>query len=71
LLTDAIYLLNYQFVFGPPPVCLDAGDVDDSGAIDIGDPIFLLQYLFAYGAAPPYPHPGPGLDPTDDGLPSC
>ncbi len=28
------------------------GDVDDSGAIDLTDPIFLLQYLFQGGPAP-------------------
>jgi len=71
LLTDAIFLLNYLFVSGKPPVCFDAADIDDSGRTDIGDPIFLLQFLFVGGPTPPYPYPGPGLDPTDDLLPSC
>lgn len=50
------------------PLCLDAADANDDGAVDICDPIFTLMSLFC--AAPPIPEPFPacGEDPTEDEL---
>ena len=50
-LTDAIFLLNWIFLGGAEPPCLDAADVDDSaiagGRFPIGvtDAVRLLQWL--------------------------
>ncbi len=58
--SDVIYLLNWEFVGGPPPVPLACepfnefmnGDVNGRGGIDITDPIYLLDYLYLGGDAP-------------------
>lgn len=34
------------------------GDVDDNGRVDIGDAVFLVNYIFAGGAAPDPPESG-------------
>jgi len=39
----------------PTPTC---GDLDNSGAIDLSDAIYLFDYIF--GANPPLPEPGVG-----------
>jgi len=48
--------------------CRDAMDIDDSGQLDITDPIYLLSYLFLGDAPPPHPFPDLGTDPTADDL---
>jgi hypothetical protein len=66
--TDAIQVLDFLFRSGAPPACMDAADSNDDGGVDISDPISVLFYLFRGGITPPAPFPGPGLDPTGDGL---
>ncbi len=66
-LTDPITILNYQFLGGPIPGCLDAADTDDTGTLDLTDAVYSLNFQFLAG--PPPPAPGPavcGRDPTDD-----
>jgi hypothetical protein len=65
-LTDAIVTLNYLFLSGAAPACLDAADANDDGKVDITDPIYLLKHLFLSGTAPPAPYPLAGPDPTAD-----
>ena len=50
------------------PDCLDAGDANDDGVLDISDAIFLLRALFQGEAQPPEPYPFPGPDATPDSL---
>jgi subtilisin family serine protease len=52
--SDIIYLINYLFKSGPPPVTLNAADADGSCAIAAADVIYLVNYVFK-GAAPPLP----------------
>lgn len=66
-LADGIAGLTYLFNGGVAE-CLDAVDANDDGELDISDPLWLVGYLFAGGAAPPEPFPGCGSDPTPDGL---
>jgi hypothetical protein len=76
-LTDAVFALNYLFVGGPEPSCLDAADADDNGDVTITDAVFTLNGLFVGGPQPPSPGTAScGLDPSDDDLdcatfPSC
>jgi predicted outer membrane repeat protein len=71
-LSDAIGILQYQFLAGEKPKCMDAADADDTGAIDLSDPIFILNYLFLAGTHPPAPGPEAcGVDPTADDLDPC
>ncbi len=66
-IADAIRKLDYLFS-QVPLSCLDAGDCNDSGTINIADPVMLLQHLFVTGAPPPEPFPDAGVDPTPDAL---
>ena len=69
-LTDAIFTLNYLFLGGREPSCLDASDSDNNGLVQLTDAIFLLNYLFLGGGAPPAPTNEGGLDPEEpaDGI---
>lgn len=68
-ISDVLFTLNYLFVQGETPTCLDAADADDSGAVNLPDAVFTLHYLFTQGQV--LPDPGPtvcGPDPTADNL---
>jgi hypothetical protein len=49
---DVVYLINYLFISGPPPVALPSGDVNCDRRIDISDVVYLINYLFIRGPAP-------------------
>ncbi len=51
-IADAVYLINYLFVGGPPPLPLDAGDANSDGMLNIADVIYLVNYLFLGGPPP-------------------
>ncbi|MEC8894710.1 MAG: dockerin type I repeat-containing protein [Planctomycetota bacterium] len=65
-LTDAIFTLNYLFVGGRLPTCLDAADVNDNASVELTDAIFILNYLFIGGRLPAAPFPACGQDTTAD-----
>jgi hypothetical protein len=68
-IADVQFLSNWLFLGGPPPMCMDAADTNDSGAVDLTDVVYLSNFLFLGG--PPPPPPGPfdcGTDPTNDPL---
>ncbi len=68
-LADPIFIINYLFVGGPEPHCLDAGDSNDDGNnLDVSDVIYTIQWMFSGGLPPPPPHPDCSPDPTSDGL---
>jgi hypothetical protein len=68
-ISDALATLGWLFTGAVPASCLDASDVTDDGTVNIADPLALLNHLFSGGLAPRAPFPGPGADPTADGLP--
>ncbi len=48
-MTDAVYILDYLYLGGPPPTCdlpYCCADTDGSGLVDISDATTLLQHLF-------------------------
>ncbi|GEM_PF-6922292 len=52
-LRDVIYLINFIFKGGLPPIPMPvAGDVNDSGRIDILDVTYLITFLYKGGPAP-------------------
>jgi hypothetical protein len=69
-LSDAVKILLYLFAGGSAP-CLDALDVDDSGAINLTDATRNLAFIFQGGAPPPAPFPAPGPDPTGEDELGC
>jgi len=54
-ISDLIYLVEYFFLGGQLPPCLEEANVDGSsdGEIDISDLIYLVDYIFQGGAPPP------------------
>ena len=70
-ITDGISVLNYLFLGGAVPRCLDAADFDDDGSLVLTDAISILNFLFLGGPAPRVPFPGLGSDGSPDGLPAC
>jgi hypothetical protein len=69
-LTDGVFALNYLFLNGPEPHCLDTADMDDDGRIVLTDAVSLFNYLFLNGQRPQPPVLACGADPTEDCL-SC
>jgi len=67
-ISDAEFTLDYLFVGGAAPTCLDAADANDDGMLNIADPVATLQFLFLGGSELPPPTSRKGRDPTDDGL---
>lgn len=61
-LADVVDLLGWLFVFQGVPLCAAAGDATADGVVQLGDGIYLLQYLFGSGAEPPHPYPLCGSD---------
>ena len=67
-LTDAVFVLNYLFLAGRMPECLDSADIDDNSVVDLSDAIYVLNYLFLGGRLPPAPFPECGEDSSADEL---
>jgi hypothetical protein len=71
-ITDGIFILNFLFLGGPTPLCLDSADANDDGLNNITDGIFVLNYLFLGGPTPPAPGPQScGTDTVSDSLAAC
>ncbi len=66
-LSDVVFSLEYLYLGGPTPSCLDAADTNDDGALDVADPVLSLFQQF-HGAEVPGPRPDCGEDPTEDNL---
>ena len=73
-ITDGVFVLNFLFLGGPEPRCMDAAEATDDGQLNITDGVFILNWLFISGGAPPPPTPSTanyvpgdcGEDPTAD-----
>ena len=50
--TDLVYMVDYYFAGGPPPVLSYLADTDGSCQLDIADLVYLVDYMFASGPAP-------------------
>ncbi len=65
---DAVAMLDVMYKPEVVARCMDACDANDDGWVDVGDPIYLLNYLFVDGPLPPDPLDEAGLDWTPDPL---
>lgn len=67
-MSDVMASLGYFFSASPRPTCMGALDTNDSGKLNIADPIYLLNFLFSGGPTIPEPFESCGDDPTPDGI---
>jgi hypothetical protein len=58
-IADGVFVLNYLFIGGRDPPCLDASDSNGDGTINISDGIHVLNFLFLGGPPPAPPGPPP------------
>jgi hypothetical protein len=56
-LTDGVVTLNFLFIGGGAPVCMNAADTDNNGQLVISDAVITFSYLFTGGPAPQPPSP--------------
>ena len=69
-ITDGIFILNFLFLGGDSPTCLEAANSDNDGAVSITDGIYILNFLFLGGPGPLPPGPNNcGPDPDAAGGP--
>jgi PKD repeat protein len=68
--TDAVFLLAFNFTGGPAPPCLAACDANADGKTDISDAIYTLAFNFLGGPPPaaPFPTCGRSEAPGDEAL---
>jgi hypothetical protein len=52
---DAVFIINYAFRDGPPPVPYEAADANCDGLVNIGDAVNILNYIFREGPRPDCP----------------
>jgi hypothetical protein len=71
--TDAVYLLNFNFLGGRAPPCLSACDANGDGRVlgQVTDAVYLLNFNFLGGRAPPAPFPGCGPGTAADEALGC
>lgn len=67
-IADSLFVLTHLFIGGQAPYCGDAADANDSGELEIGDPVQILIGLFINPSAMPGPYPQTGADETVDEL---
>lgn len=73
---DAVALLIYLHIPQPIEICQKAADVNNSGNLNIADPVYLLNFGFLSGPAPAAPFPDcaqeiPASDLGCDRYPPC
>jgi hypothetical protein len=50
--SDAVFIINYAFNGGPPPLPLESGDVNCDGRVSVADAVYIINYVFAGGPPP-------------------
>jgi hypothetical protein len=53
-IADAVFLINYLFIQGPPPDFMELGDVNADCQVNVADIIYLINYLFLGGPPPQF-----------------
>ncbi len=61
--SDAVFVINYVFIGGDPPIPLASGEVNCDGSVNVSDAVWIINYVFIGGNAP--------CDTDDDGQPDC
>ena len=68
--TDVVQILFHLFK-GEESECRVAGDANNDDRLDIGDAIYLVDYLFRQGTEPAAPFPQAGVDPDGSSPLEC
>jgi hypothetical protein len=63
-INDPVTVLNWLFLGGDRPMCMEAADVNGTRDVNIADPVYLLSFLFLDGSPPPAPFPECGMAPS-------
>jgi hypothetical protein len=73
LVTDAVFLLNFNFLGGQRPRCLAACDANADGTVIgvVTDAVYLLTFNYLGGPRPPDPFPGCGAGTVRDEALGC
>lgn len=50
--SDAVYIINYVFAGGDPPVYLRTGDVNCDDSTNVSDAVWIINHVFVGGNAP-------------------
>jgi len=56
-IADPIFALQWLFLSGPEPPCVEAADAQRDGRTDIADAIYIINFLFVGGPPPQPPYP--------------
>jgi len=51
-LGDVVYLINYLYKNGAPPMPMQSGDVNLDSVVELGDIVYLINYLYKNGNPP-------------------
>ncbi|MEE9443014.1 MAG: Ig-like domain-containing protein, partial [candidate division Zixibacteria bacterium] len=55
-IADAIFIVNFVFKQGDPPIVMEAADVNNDGIdgprVNVGDALYLVNFIFKYGPPP-------------------
>jgi hypothetical protein len=49
---DVVYVMNYLYRSGPPPLPFFSGDANSSGVVEGADVVYLINYLYREGPPP-------------------
>ncbi|HEX7401819.1 MAG TPA: C25 family cysteine peptidase [candidate division Zixibacteria bacterium] len=52
-IADVVWIINYLYKGGNPPIPLEMGDADCDGTVDVADVVYLINYLYKGGYPPP------------------
>lgn len=71
--TDAVFVLDFNFLGGRSPPCLAACDANGDGRVTgaVTDAVWLLSFNFLGGPPPPEPFPGCGFETPADRALGC
>ena len=61
--SDAVYIINYIFMGGPPPDPIEAGDANCDFMVNVSDAVWIINYIFQGGNGP--------CDVNGNGIPDC
>ena len=61
--SDAVYIINFVFSGGNPPVPYEVGDVNCDTKVNVSDAVYLINYVFSSGNEP--------CDTNGDSVPDC